>query len=189
LAGIESGNISNFQNISKEVGVSNPTINGYYQILVDCLIAERVEPLTQSLTRKRLTKSPKFLLYDLGVRRLAAGEGLSLPDKYLGVLFEQWVGLELIHMLRIQPERSQVMYWRDLEGPEVDWVIVRHNEYIPIEVKWTENPHPGDAKHLRIFLDEYPSTKFGYVVCRVNRRQKLSDRIFAIPWEETTTII
>lgn len=189
LAGIESGNISNFQNISKEIGVSSPTISGYYQILVDCLIAERIEPLTQSLTRKKLTKSPRFILYDLGVRRLAAREGVSLPEKYMGMLFEQWVGLELIHMLRTHPERSQVMYWRDADGPEVDWVIEKQNEYTPIEVKWTENPHPGDAKHLKVFLKEYSNAKNGYVICRVDRRQKLADRIFAIPWQEISSII
>ena len=188
LAGIESGNISNFQNISKEIGVSNPTIGGYYQILVDCLIAERVEPLTHSMTRKRLIKTPKFVLYDLGVRRLASGEGVLLPEKYMGSLFEQWVGLELIHILRLYPERSQVLYWRDADGPEVDWVIERHNEYTPVEVKWTQSPHPGDAKHLNLFLREYTNAKKGYVVCRVDRRQKLADRIFAIPWQEISSI-
>lgn len=188
LAGIESGNISNLQNISKEVGVSNPTISGYYQILVDCLIAERFEPLTKSLTRKRLIKSPKFIMFDLGVRRLAAWEGTSLPEKYLGSLFEQWVGLELLHMLRFYPERSQVMFWRDADGAEVDWVIERHNEYIPIEVKWTEHPHPTDAKHLKTFLKEYSNAKNGYVICRVDRRQKLAEGIFAINWQELSTI-
>lgn len=189
LAGIESGNISNFQNISKEIGVSNPTISGYYQILVDCLIAERIEPLTHSLTRKRLIKSPKFILYDLGVRRLAAREGTSFPEKYMGSLFEQWVGLELLHMLRQYPERSQLMFWRDADGVEVDWIVERHNEYIPIKVKWTENPHPGDAKHIKTFLNEYSNAKIGYVVSRVHRKQKLADRIFAIPWQDLPIIL
>jgi predicted AAA+ superfamily ATPase len=189
LAGIESGNISNFQNISKEIGVSNPTISSYYEILVDCLIAEKIEPLTLSLTRKKLKKSAKFLLYDLGVRRLAARENVSLPEKYFGGLFEQWVGLELIRTLRLSPVRSQVMYWCDPDGPEVDWVVELHNEYIPIEAKWTEHPDPSDAKHLKVFLNEYSNAKNGYVICRVERRQKLANRIYAIPWQEIETII
>lgn len=189
LAGVESGNMSNFQNISKEVGVSSPTISGYYQILEDCLIAERVEPLTQSLTRKRLIKTPKFILFDLGVRRLAAREGIALPQTYMGKLFEQWVALELIHTLRLRSERARVVFWRDADGVEVDWVIERHQEYIPIEVKWTENPQISDAKHIKTFLAEYSNAKIGYVVCRVNRRQKLADHIFALPWQELPTIL
>lgn len=188
LAGIESGNISNFQNISNEIGVSSPTISGYYQILVDCLIAERIEPLTHSLTRKRLIRTPKFILYDLGVRRLAAREGLSFPEKYMGSLFEQWVGLELIHMVRTFPDRSQVMFWKDANGLEVDWIVERNEKYIPIEVKWTKNPDPDDAKNLKVFLREYPNVEKAYVVCRVDRRQKLGDRIFAIPWKEIGSI-
>ena len=56
----------------------------------------------------------------------------------MGGLFEQWVGLELVHMLRIYPERSQVMFWRDADGLEVDWIVERNDKYIPIEVKWTK---------------------------------------------------
>lgn len=80
LAALESGSISNFHKLSQDVGVSNPTISEYYQILVDCLVAEKVEALSQSHTRKKLIKSPKFLIYDLGVRRIAAGEGRDIPD-------------------------------------------------------------------------------------------------------------
>jgi predicted AAA+ superfamily ATPase len=82
-----------------------------------------------------------------------------------------------------------VLFWRDADGVEVDWIVERHNEYIPIEVKWTENPHPGDAKHIKTFLHEYQNAKNGYVVSRVNRKQKLADRIFAIPWQELPTIL
>ncbi|SCA63514.1 Uncharacterized protein SCG7109_AQ_00120, partial [Chlamydiales bacterium SCGC AG-110-M15] len=92
FAALESGLISNFHKLSQDVAISQPTINGYYQVLVDCLIAERIEPLSQSRTRKRLIKSPKFLIYDMGVRRVTAGEGMDVPDKYMGELFEQWVG-------------------------------------------------------------------------------------------------
>ncbi len=61
LAAIESGNIVNFDKISQDVGIARTTISAYYQILEDCLIAERIEPYTTSKTRKKLTKSPKYL--------------------------------------------------------------------------------------------------------------------------------
>lgn len=54
LAALESGLTSNFHKLSQDIGVSNPTISEYYQILVDCLVAERIEPLSKSRTRKKL---------------------------------------------------------------------------------------------------------------------------------------
>ena len=89
LASIESGNLINFDKISQDIGVARTTIAAYYQILEDCLIAERIEPYTTSKTRKKLIKSPKYLFFDLGLRRLAAKEQPTLPQKYLGSLFEQ----------------------------------------------------------------------------------------------------
>ncbi len=189
LAALESGSISNFHKLSQDVGVSNPTISEYYQILVDCFVAERVEALSQSRTRKKLIKSPKFLIYDLGVRRIAAGEGRDIPDKYMGDLFEQWVGLELLRLMRTIPQKSSLLFWRDQAGVEVDWIIEKENQYIPIEVKWTESPSPRDARHIHTFFEEYPNSSQGYVVCRVSQAQKLTDTVTALPWEKLHTIL
>ncbi len=82
--------------LSQEIGVSHTTIASYYQILEDCLIVERVEPLTKSNVRKKLTKSPKYLFFDLGVRRVAGREGVMLPKETMGGLLEHFVGLELV---------------------------------------------------------------------------------------------
>jgi len=189
LAALESGSISNFHKLSQDIGVSNPTISEYYQILVDCLVAERVEALSQSRTRKKLIKSPKLLIYDLGVRRIAAGEGRDIPDKYMGDLFEQWVGLELLRLLRTTPQRSSLLFWRDQAGVEVDWIVERENQYTPVEVKWTENPSSGDARHIHAFIEEYSNSSRGYVICRIPRAQKLTDTVTALPWRELHTVL
>lgn len=188
LAALESGKISNFQNLSKDVGVSHQTIVEYYQILVDCLVAERVEAFSQSRTRKRLIKSPKFLIYDLGVRRLAAGEGKDFPEKYLGDLFEQWAGLELLRHMRKYPMKSSLLFWRTQSGAEIDWIVDRENQYTPIEVKWTESPRVHDARHIHSFIEEHPNSTGGYIICRAPRVQKLSENVTALPWQELHTL-
>lgn len=189
FAALESGAISNFHKLSQDVGVSTPTISEYYQILVDCLVAERVNPLSHSRTRKKLIKSPKFLIYDLGVRRISAGEGCDIPDKYLGELFEQWVGLELLKLMRTLLQKSTLYFWRDQTGVEIDWVVERENTFIPIKVKWTENPHIRDARHVCAFIKEYPNTRHGYIICRASHAQKLSENITALPWQSISTVL
>lgn len=184
LAAGEAGYLVNMSKLSQEIGVAGTTIESYYQILEDCLIVERVEPITQSKTRHRLSRAVKYLFFDLGVRRMAAREGKRPPLKYLGHLFEQFVGIELIRLSRLMSERTRIRYWRDLNGPEVDWIIEKPDALIPIEVKWTDSPSINDTKHLEIFLNEYKNAEQAYVVCRTPNRMQLTDRIHAIPWSE-----
>jgi predicted AAA+ superfamily ATPase len=188
LAAIDSGKISSFNHISKQLGVAHTTIASHYQILEDCLIVDRIAPYTKSLTRKKLMRSPKLLFFDLGVRRIAAGEGIDpTPERY-GELFEHWVGLELVRSSRMNA-KDQVMYWRDPDGPEVDWIYKRDSELTPIKVKWTDKPTPAHAKHLELFISEYPKlAKKGFLVCRVKTRKKLTEHVDAIPWNELAAI-
>jgi len=189
LAALESGGISHFRGLAQELGVAHTTVAGYYEILEDCLIAERVEPLTQSRTRKKLTKSPRYLFFDLGVRRAAAEEGRRLPPRVLGGLFEQFVGLEFIRLGRQAQPEVHVRFWRDPDGPEVDWVLTREDRCLPIEVKWSDAPVAADARHLETFLHEHRSAHRGLVICRAPRRFQLAQGIVALPWQDIPAVI
>jgi predicted AAA+ superfamily ATPase len=107
----------------------------------------------------------------------------------MGRLFEQLVGLELVRHCRLSERRIQLRFWRDLSGPEVDWVLEGEDELIPIEVKWTESPSRRDTRHLETFLEEYDEASTGYVICRAPRRVKLRRDILAVPWNEVGTLV
>lgn len=189
LAASESGHIINLRKLSQELGVSHTTVASYYQIMEDCLVGERIAPLTRSQTRKKLTKSQKYLFFDLGVRRLAASEGTRLSRERMFFLFEQFVGLELLRCSRLSANQIRIRFWRDADGPEVDWVIEHEDGFTPVEVKWTLTPTAKDIRHLRLFLSEYPRAGSAYVVCRAPRKMKLGDRIYALPWHECDELV
>ena len=144
--------------------------------------------MTHSKTRKKLTKSERYVFFDLGVRRLAEREGTRPPRETMGGLLEQFIGLELLRSAHIKGRGAKIRFWRDPDGPEVDWIIDEDGIYIPIEVKWTENPASSDIRHLEVFLSEYKSAKAGFLVCQVPRKAKLSDRIFALPWQSINDV-
>jgi uncharacterized protein len=189
LAALESGGISHFRGIAQELGVAHTTVAGYYEILEDCLIAERIEALSESRTRKKLTKSSRYLFFDLGVRRAAAEEGARPPTRVLGSLFEQFVGLELLRATRQIARNARLRFWRDPDGPEVDWVVLGDEHWLPVEVKWTTAPTERDAHHLHTFLSEYPHAREGFVVCRSPRRFKIAATITAVPWQEIPELV
>lgn len=189
LASNESGNRLNVNALSQDIGVSRTTINDYYQILEDCLVAERVEPLLETTCRRRLSRSNQFIIYDLGIRRLSAQQGVQLPTEFMGRLFEQFIGLELMRCARLEVEPCRIYFWTDLNGPEVDWVIKKDGAYIPVEVKWTEKPNASDIKHLKLFLQEYDNATKAYVVCRTPEPLQLADNIIAIPWQSVGDLL
>lgn len=190
LAASESGKISNLRKISQEIGVAHTTIASYYDILEDCMIAERIEPFTKSNTRKKLTKSAKYIFFDLGVRRIAAREGTKPTREHFGHLFEQFIGLELTRLSRTTSKKIRIWFWRDPDGPKVDWIIQKDNLLIPIEVKYSDIPRDTDTRHLQTFLSEYKNrSSRGYIVCQTPRKAQITKQITAIPWQDLPSLI
>ncbi len=186
LAAIESGRIVNLAALSRESGVAQSTLRTYYDLLEDTFVGHRIEAYGRA-GRKRVLSTPRFFLFDAGVRTAAASISFerSSVASAGGILLEHWVGIELIHRARYRGRGFKVSFWRTASGAEVDFVWEGPGEDIPIEVKWTARPTPSDARHIESFLDCYPErAKRGLLVCRAEAREQLTDRVLAIPWEE-----
>lgn len=183
FAAFESGGIMNLQAISRESGLSAPTIRSHYQLLEDMFLGFMI-PAFSGSNRKAVLSSPRFFFFDLGVRNAAAGLNFS-PDLVAanpGPLFEHWVGIELYKRLKYLGDGS-LSYFRTSGGAEVDFIIQKQRALIPIEVKWTEHPSLADARHLVSFMKEHADTApHGYIVCRCPAPQALSKTITALPW-------
>ena len=183
LAARESGQMVNFAAISREVGLSKPTVKSYYQLLEDMFIGFQVPAYSKS-PRKNLLSTPRFFFFDLGIRHAASGVTPELnlvladPGKY----FEQWVGIEIWKRLQYRGE-GQLHYLRTKDGAEVDFIVELKGDLIPLEVKWTQSPSLRDVTHLIYFLKENPRAKKGYVICRCPRPAQLTESITALPWQ------
>ena len=188
LAAKESGQIVNFSKLSQQIGVSHNAVKTYYQILEDCLIAFRVPPYTVSNHRVRLTRASRYIFFDLGVRRFCALEGKPLSLESQGQLLEQLIGLELFRFKHLHKDMMNIYFWRDNSGVEVDYVIEKNNQLIPIEVKLTKYPTLKDARHLITFLEEYTQASHAYIVCDCPMPSRISDTITAIPWGQLLDI-
>ncbi len=183
LAARESGQILNYAALAQETGISQPTVKSHYQLLEDMFVGFRVPAYARS-PRKNLLSTPRFLLFDLGVRHTAAGLTPSedLVNANPGPLLEQWVGIEL--WVRLQYLGDGALYYqRTRDGAEIDYIVEQGGALTPIEVKWTERPSVSDARHLLTFLKEHPrQARRGYVICRCARPLQLHEQITALPW-------
>ncbi len=185
LAALESGRQVNLARLSQESGLPASSLKNYYQVLEETFTGFWMRPYGVP-GRKRLLSTPRFFLFDTGVRNAAAG--LPPSRALLGAegpsLIEQWVGLELYYRAAYMGTGHAVSFWRTASGAEVDFVWQSPREDVPIEVKWTERPRRGDIRHVETFLSDYPKrARRGLLVCRCPRPERLSDRVTAIPWD------
>lgn len=183
FAAISSGLELNYTSISRETGLSVPTIISHYQLLEDMFIGFKITAFSKS-PRKNVLKSPKFLFFDIGVRHSAAGltPSLQTVEANPGPIFEQWVGIELWTRLQYAGE-GRLLFLRTRDGMEIDYIVERGDNLIPIEVKWSKHPNVSDCKHLLKFLADHPkATQKGYIICRCDQPMQIHERIIALPW-------
>ena len=185
LSALESGKQVNLTKLSQESGIAVSTIKNYYQVLNDTFLGYWVYSYRKS-QRKRLTTTPAFYFFDLGVRNTAAEIRLnkSMLAELGGHLLEHLVGLELIQRAGYLGRGYNVSFWRTVSGAEVDFIFETTDKDIPIEVKWTESPSTKHIRNIEKFIDLHPErASNGYLVCRISQPQQLSERVLAIPFE------
>ncbi|MDP2791682.1 MAG: ATP-binding protein [Rectinemataceae bacterium] len=183
FASSESGSIVNFSSVSRETGIQATTVKAYYQLLEDMFIGFTVSAFSGS-ARKSVLSSPRFFLFDNGVRNAAAGLPLTLDtvNAAPGQLFEHWVGCELWRRLSYEGSGT-LSYYRTSDGVEVDFIVELAGEIIPVEVKWTQSPGLHDTRHLRGFIKEHTRVaRRGVIVSRCPHRLMLEENIVAVPW-------
>lgn len=186
LAAAESGTSPNLTKLSNESGVSVPAIKGFYQVLEDTLVVERVEPYLKN-ARKRILSSPRYYFFDLGVRNALARLPLekNTINAQKGTLFEHAVMLEIIRRVKVLNVQYRVCFWRTAGGAEVDCVIDMGNAVIPIEIKSSSSVMESELKGLKNFLRDYSDkASRGYVITFGGKKEKLAENIIALPWFE-----
>lgn len=113
----------------------------------------KVEQIKKPLENYRDIDSFKIYVSDLGLlcakKDLAANDVLYMSEDindFKGGMAENYVDLQLT----INGYRTY--YWESERGAEVDFIIQREGNLIPIEVKSADNTK---AKSLKIYMDAY----------------------------------
>lgn len=131
------GQFFNASRIGNDCGLNHGTVNNWLAVLEASYITFRLAPHLNNY-RKRLVKTPKLYFYDVGMAiRLL---GIETPAQLSthpprGPLFENWVIVELLKSRYNQGKRSNLFFWRNNTGLEVDVIAEQAGKLIPIEIK------------------------------------------------------
>jgi uncharacterized protein len=178
IAALCNGKIINFTKIANDAQVARTTVQEYFQILKDTLIAFELPVWKKSLKRKP-TSTSKYYLFDTGVARKLQKRAplLDYASPEFGELFEAYIA----HKLKTYTDYHQInelFYWRTTSGFEVDFILANQTA---IEVKASKNISSQDLKNI-LALREEQKLKNYLVVCQKNRERIVDRNIRIIPW-------
>jgi predicted AAA+ superfamily ATPase len=148
VAALQNAQVTNVSGIARDAAVARPTVQGYFEILVDTLLGTWL-PAWRPRAKVKEIAHPKFYFFDTGATRaLARRLREPLGDEERGHLLESYV----FHELRAWQNRSSCggdfSYWRTPAGSEVDFVWARGASSVGIEVKSSARWRRGDGAAL-----------------------------------------
>ena len=132
-------------NIAPDIGMKAQTASKYLSVLERAMLLSICYNYTKSMV-KQARSSKRAYLTDNGLISSLLGLDETTGSQELGRLAET---AAYNHLSRT----SQVFFWRDPQGNEVDIVLPSERAPIPIEIKFQTSIYKSDAKGLVRFCD------------------------------------
>lgn len=137
MCAARSGQLLNLSSLASDCGITHNTAKAWISVLEASYIIHLLQPHHKNFN-KRLIKSPKLYFYDTGLaawlQSIQSVEQLATHPAR-GPLFETWVVSELLKYRFNQALSSNLYFWRDSAGNEVDVLIEQSKTLFPIEIK------------------------------------------------------
>lgn len=179
-AALSNGEMISYTTISRDCGVSAPTVKAHYEILSDTHLGQFVEPYRKA-KKRRLVTMPKFYLFDPGVVRfLAKIPAIQKGSSAFGKAFEHVIFCEVRSYISYRNPDIELTYWRTSSGFEVDFIL--GDAEVALEVKASESANSNHLKGLRAIGEEHPCKKRILISCDP-RPRKTDDGIDILPWQ------
>lgn len=176
ICALYSGQLLSMESISKNLGVSAPTVKQWLSILESSFIIHLLEPDLNNLGRS-IVKTPKLYFTDTGLLchllRLNSKEELLLsPHK--GAVVESFAVAELLKSRYNIGKKPELSFFRDSKGFEVDTIADWKHTYA-IEIKSNSDTEQKLSANTRKYVSLRSDTKckgvvfyLGDITCTIN---------------------
>lgn len=181
-----TGQLLNLSSLANDCGITHNTAKAWISVLEASYIVHLLPPHHQNFN-KRLVKTPKLYFLDTGIATWLLGiqnsEQLATHVQR-GALFESWVISELLKTRYNAGETSNLYFWRDRSGHEVDLLIDHGTHLSPLEIKSGQTINKDYFKGLE-FWKNLADDNAGkaWLVYGGDSRQIRSE-VTVLPWYE-----
>lgn len=131
------GQIWKGSEFARSMGVSEPTVKKYLDILSGTYLVRQIQPWHENL-KKRQVKAPKIYIRDSGILHAL----LSLPNSEVQnhvKVGASWEGFVIEQILQKMNTRDYY-YWRTHTGIELDLLVFKNGKRHGFEIKYSDKP-------------------------------------------------
>lgn len=131
------GQLLNLQSLGNDVGVSHTTAKNWLTLLEASYVVFLLPPWHANISKRQI-KSPKLYFHDVGLAAYLLGiESETHIDRHplRGNLFENMIVADALKYRYHRGMRSNLHFWRDARGNEVDLVIDNGPDVQLVEIK------------------------------------------------------
>ncbi len=173
MLAVENGNIVNYNRLACSLGISAPTVKNHIELLAATFMLNILPPYLPNIG-KRLIKSPKIYLNDIGISNALLGIGSfnelsSHPSKGTA-----WETLVLSNLMSVFPN-YEFSFYRTSHGAEIDIILRKGRKIIAVECKSSSSPKLTKGGLIAL-KDINPD--FTLVICPVDKIWQISDNIY-----------
>lgn len=183
ITAARTGQLINYRDIARDVGVSEPTIKAWLNVLNASGIIYLLQPYFNNHT-KRLVKTPKLYFMDTGLCCFLTGwltADVLERGAMSGAMLETYVVAEIIKTYLNNGYSPRIYFYRDKDKHEIDLLIEKNGLLYPIEIKKTASIKNIRMQNFNILEKTKLSIAHGGVLCFVNLPIPISKTIDAIP--------
>lgn len=149
------GQIVNCSSLATDVGVSSSTIGEWLSVLEASYVIFTLYPYHKNYG-KRLTKSPKVYFTEPGL--VPCLLDIETPaqmgrDPLLGHIFENMVVVEALKARFNAGKRSNLYFFRDTRGFEIDLILEEQRRPRPVEIKAGMTFTPAMVRNVQHFAE------------------------------------
>ena len=149
------GQLLNVNQLASEIGINHNTAKSWLSILEASYIIYFLRPHHNNLN-KRLTKMPKLYFYDTGL--VASLLSIKTPEQLAthysrGAIFENFILNQLVKYEYNNALTSNLYFWRNNHGKEIDCIVDKGQEVTPLEIKASKTFNNSFFRNLKYYME------------------------------------
>lgn len=187
MCAARTGQLLNLSSLANDCGITHNTAKAWISVLEASYLVFLLSPHHRNFN-KRLVKSPKLYFYDTGLACLLVGIQKAeqlITHSIRGAIFETFVVSELIKNRFNQGLLSNLYFWRDSQGHEIDILIEVGDSLIPVEIKAGQTITPDYFTNLQYWQTLAKSTP--WLIYAGKEKQKRNG-IQVVGWQDVDKI-